>query len=134
MMTLTRGQLAKACNVGSEAIRFYERRGLLPPTPRSAAGYRRFAESTIHRVNFISRAKELGFDLAEIGELLALHDDQHGDRSRVKAITQAKLAEVEGKIRDLQNMQGVLARLVAECSGRGPIGGCPIIQALANTK
>lgn len=131
MKTLTRGQLARACDVGVETIRFYERQGLLPPPPRSATGYRHFSTDTVDRLNFIRRAKELGFNLKEIRELLALHDDEHGDRASVKAITEAKLSEIIGKIRDLQRMQTVLSHLATECSGTGPIGGCPIIHALA---
>ena len=132
MKTLTRGQLARACGVGIEAIRFYERQGLLPAPPRSAAGYRRFSESMVHRLRFIRRAKDLGFSLKEIGELLALHDNPHGDRAEVKALTEAKVLEIEHRIRDLERMHGVLAQLAAECSGVGPISGCPIIHALAD--
>lgn len=132
MNTLSRGQLARACNVGIEAIRFYERQGLLPPPPRSAAGYRRFSEDTVHRLNFIRRAKDLGFSLREIAELLALHDDEPGDRAQVKAITETKLAEIEAKIRDLSRIRKVLDQLATECSGKGPISGCPIIHALAD--
>ena len=131
MKTLTRGQLARACNVGAETVRFYERQGLLPPPPRSAAGYRHFNADSVDRLNFIRRAKELGFNLKEIRELLTLHDDEHSDRAQVKALTEAKLKEIIAKIRDLQRMQSVLSHLAAECSGSGPIGGCPIIHALA---
>ena len=131
MSTLTRGQLARLCEVGAEAIRFYERQGLLPPPARSASGYRRYTQDAVDRVNFIRRAKQLGFNLKEVRELLELQDDPHRDRSDVKAITESKLAEVIGKIRDLENMRIVLDGLVAECSGSGPIAGCPIIHALA---
>jgi Hg(II)-responsive transcriptional regulator len=132
MKTFTRSQLARICGVGPETIRFYEKQGLLPPPPRSAAGYRRFGEDSVHRLNFIRRAKELGFSLNEIAELLALHDDEHGDRAQVKAMTEAKLDEIVAKIRDLQRMREVLAHLAAECSGAGPVSGCPIIHALAD--
>ncbi|MDH3378598.1 MAG: MerR family DNA-binding protein [Gammaproteobacteria bacterium] len=131
MNTLTRGQLARLCKVGAEAIRFYERQGLLPPPARSASGYRRYTQDAVDRINFICRAKQLGFNLKEIRELLELQDDPHRDRSDVKAITESKLAEISGKIRDLESMRTVLNGLVAECSGSGPIAGCPIIDALA---
>ena len=131
MNTLTRGQLARLCKVGAEAIRFYERQGLLPPPARSASGYRRYTQDAVDRINFICRAKQLGFNLKEIRELLELQDDPHRDRSDVKAITESKLAEIIGKIRDLESMRTVLNGLVAECSGSGPIAGCPIIDALA---
>ena len=129
--TYTRGQLARACGIGSEAIRFYERQGLLPAPPRSAAGYRYYDEGSRQRLNFIGRAKALGFSLHEIGELLALHDDEHGDRARVKTIAEGKIAEIEQKLDDLQRMHAVLTRLARQCSGHGEVEGCPIIQALA---
>ena len=132
MKTFTRSQLARACGVGIEAIRFYEREGLLAPPPRSAAGYRRFDEHDLHRLHFIRKSKDLGFTLKEIGELLALHDDQSGDRAAVKALTEAKVGEIDRKIRNLSRIREVLAQLAAECSGSGPLSGCPIIHALAD--
>ena len=130
MNTLSIGQLARACGLGIETIRFYEREGLLPPPQRTAAGYRKFSTDSVQRLNFIRRAKEVGFTLDEIRELLALHDDPHGERTRVKALTEAKLAQIERKILDLSRMRDVLAHLATECSGVGPVSSCPIIQAL----
>ena len=128
--TLSIGQLARSCNLGIEAIRFYEREGLLPTPQRTPAGYRQFPIDSVQRLNFIRRAKDLGFTLSEIRELLALHDDPHGDRAQVKALTESKLAQIERKIHDLTRMRDALSHLAAECSGVGPISGCPIIQAL----
>lgn len=131
-MTMTRGQLAKRCGVGPETIRFYERRGLLPETPRSSGGYRRFGEAAASRLIFIRRAKALGFSLPEIAELLSLHDDTSSDRARVKEITESKLGEIEGKIQDLERIRVALSRLASQCSGEGPLEGCPIIEALSD--
>lgn len=131
MKTLTRGQLARRCGIGPETIRFYERRGLIPEVPRSSAGYRRFDQHAVDRLVFIRRAKDLGFSLPEIGELLALHDDPGGDRGEVKAITLTKLREIEAKIESLERMRSALAELAQQCSGRGAVSGCPIIEALA---
>lgn len=131
MKTMTRGQLARLCGVGPETIRFYERRGLLPEVPRSSAGYRRFGTDAVNRLVFIRRSKSLGFSLPEIHELLSLHDNPGEERARVKVITESKLAEIEGKIADLERMQSVLSELARQCSGRGPVRGCPIIDALA---
>jgi len=72
MESMTIGKLAKRAGVGVETIRFYERKGLLPEPPRRYSGYREYPESAIDRVRFIRRAKELGFTLKEIGELLEL--------------------------------------------------------------
>jgi MerR family mercuric resistance operon transcriptional regulator len=130
MKTMTRGQLATLCGVGPETIRFYERRGLLPEAPRSSAGYRRFGSDAVSRLVFIRRAKSLGFSLPEITELLNLHDEPDGERARVKQITESKLREIEAKIVDLERMRTVLTDLADQCSGRGPVHGCPIIDAL----
>lgn len=130
MKSLTRGQVARASQVGAETIRFYEREGLLPPTVRSSNGYRHYTQDTVQRLNFIRRAKKLGFNLKEIKELLSLHDNPYASRANVKTMTESKLVEIENKIVDLQRIRDVLAHLAAECSGEGPISGCPIIQTL----
>ena len=130
MKTLTRGQLAQASKVGAEAIRYYEREGLLPPTPRLHNGYRHYGQDTVDRLNFIRRAKKLGFSLKETKDLLSLHDNPNASRARVKALTEDKLVEIEKKISDLERIRDVLADLAAQCSGKGPIRGCPIIQSL----
>ena len=80
--TLTIGRLAKQAAVGIDTVRFYERRGLLPEPPRTAAGYRLYTNDTIARIRFIRRAKLLGFNLDEIGNLLNLHD-RGGQKSAV---------------------------------------------------
>jgi len=131
MTTLSIGQLAKATNVGIEAIRFYEKRGLVPPPERSPSGYRRFPQHTVDRLRFIRRAKHLGFTLEEISELLNLHDDPKSDRANVKSMTETKLVHIERKLADLERMREVLSSLSAECSGHGPVSGCPIIEALS---
>lgn len=130
MKTLTRGQLAKASEVGSETIRFYERKGLDLPSDRSSNGYRRYTPQAVQRLRFIRRAKKLGFDLKQIRDLLSLHDDPNASRAGVKALAKNKLEEIDQRIEDLLRMREVLARLATECSGRGRISGCPIIQAL----
>lgn len=69
---MTIGQVAKAAGVGVETVRFYERVGLIPDPPRRPSGYREYPPDAVHRIEFIKRAKALGFTLAEIGELLSL--------------------------------------------------------------
>lgn len=128
---MTRGTLARLCGVGPETIRFYERRGLIPEAPRSSAGYRRFDQAAVDRLVFIRRAKSLGFSLPEIAELLDLHRDAGADRGRVKALAESKLSEIEAKIEDLQRMRSALSDLSRQCSGKGPVSGCPIIETLA---
>ena len=132
MNTLTRGQLAEVCGVGPETIRFYERRGLIPEAPRSSGGYRRYGQDALGRLIFIRRAKNLGFSLPEIQELLELQDHPRSDRQRVRQITKSKLQEIESKIADLARMQAILSDLAKQCSGHGPVSGCPIIEAIAD--
>ncbi len=128
--TLTIGQLAKAAGVGVETLRFYERKGLLPPPPRTRSGYRRYPADAVARVRFIRRAKELGFSLAEIRELLAMRIDPGRSCADVRAIARAKIADVEAKIADLTRMRAVLRRLARACPGKGPVAACPIVDAL----
>lgn len=127
-MSISIGQLAKSVDAGVETIRFYERRGLIPDPPRSPSGYRCYSKDDVTRLRFIRRAKNLGFSLDEIGTLLSLQDG--GKRANVKAIAQAKLAQIDSRIYDLQRMRQILAELETQCSGKGSIAGCPIIDAL----
>ncbi|MAA73242.1 MAG: heavy metal-responsive transcriptional regulator [Salinisphaeraceae bacterium] len=129
-MSYSIGQLAKSADTGVETIRFYERRGLMPDPPRAPSGYRRYPRDATDRLLFIRRAKRLGFTLDEIGTLLALQEG--GGRAAVKAIAQAKLAQIEARIDDLRRMRKTLAELEKQCSGHGPVPGCPIIEALSD--
>ena len=126
---LTIGRLADAASVGVETIRFYEREGLLEIPERTPGGYRLYPPETAERLAFIRRAKALGFSLAEIRELLGLAQPE-GDRARVKALTEHKLAEIDRRIEELRRMREALADLNRQCSGHGPVEGCPIIEAL----
>src|SRR5215472_13086183 len=88
------GQLAQRAAVNLQTIRYYEREGLLPEPPRLSSGYRLYPDSMVRRVRFIKRAQETGFSLAEIRELLSLRADGRRERTAVRALTQAKIAEV----------------------------------------
>jgi MerR family mercuric resistance operon transcriptional regulator len=129
MNRLSIGRLAKSSGVGVETIRFYEREGLLEAPARTASGYRQYKPDAIARLGFIRRAKQLGFSLGEIRELLSLASAD-GDRAQVKALTEHKLAEIEQRIEELRRMRAALAELNHQCSGQGPVEGCPIIEAL----
>ena len=125
----TIGRLAKAADVNIDTVRFYERQGLLHPAPRSGGGYRLYGPDEVSRLQFIRRAKTLGFSLEDIAELLRLTEDGH-DRARVKAIAQKRVADLGQRIAELERMRGILAHHAGHCSGRGAVKGCPIIQAL----
>jgi MerR family mercuric resistance operon transcriptional regulator len=84
----------------------------------------------VRRVRFIKRAQEIGFSLAEIRELLSLRADGRRDRNEVPSIAQAKVADIEDKMRTLKAMKTVLNRLTERCSGCGPASECPILESI----
>jgi len=128
---LTIGRIAKQADVGIDTIRFYEQKGLLPVPQRTAKGYRLYPPAIVERLSFIRRAKRLGFSLEEITALLDLQDNG-GAKAEVKALTHRKLDEISTRIADLERMRDVLQTLNKQCSGRGNVAGCPIIEALAD--
>jgi len=127
---LTIGQLAKQAHVNRETVRYYERRRLLSRPPRSISGYRVFSDDAVRRLRFIRHAKMLGFSLNEIRELLALRVDSIDACDRVRVRAQAKLADIDNKIRSLRQMKAALTRLVGACERRGKTGDCPILDSL----
>ena len=129
-MALKIGELAERAAVNLQTIRFYEREGLLPEPPRRDSGYRMFPESTVRLVRFIKRAQEIGFSLGEIRELLSLRMDSRRESGDVRALAEAKMADIDGKIRTLKAMKTALNRLTERCSGCGPASECPILESI----
>lgn len=129
MSTMTIGRLAKQAGVNIDTIRYYERNGLIPEAVRRASGYREYEAADVRRLRVIVRAKELGFTLAEIGELLSLSADR--DVRGVKLRAEQRLTEVEYKIKELQRMRRGLKTLIAACPGHGDLEHCPIVAALS---
>jgi Hg(II)-responsive transcriptional regulator len=125
----TIGRLARAAGVNIDTVRFYERQGLLHPAPRSGGGYRLYGQAEVQRLQFIRRAKALGFSLEDIAELLHLTEDGQ-DRGQVKAIAERRVADLQQRIAELERMRSILARHAGHCSGHGGVQGCPIIEAL----
>lgn len=134
MTRMTIGKAAIETGVGVETIRFYERIGLIeqPPKP-SGAGFRVYPRETLQRVCFIRQAQEIGFSLREITELLALRSDPSSDCSEVRGQATLKLAEVNRKITQLENIRGALEDLIAACPGRGALRACSIMDALTKS-
>lgn len=130
METLTIGRLAQQGGVNLETIRYYERQGLLPKPPRTPAGYRMFPRDTPRRLRFIKRAQELGFSLNEIRELLSLRMKPGAERADIRARTEAKITDIEQKIRTLQALKKTLRQLTERCVGCGPLAECPILESL----
>ncbi len=131
MTPLTIGQVAKRAGVGVETIRFYEREGLMEEPDRRPSGYRQYPDVAVDRLQFIRRAKELGFSLREIRELLALRLDQSSRCSEVKRLAEAKISDVEAKIRSLKRIRTVLRNLTEACDEQRPTGECPVLDALS---
>jgi MerR family mercuric resistance operon transcriptional regulator len=130
MKDLLIGQVAKAAGVNVETIRFYERKGLIQQPPRKGSGFRRYEPGVVARVRFIRRAKELGFSLREVSDLLELHVDPSVGCSEVKAVAEAKIADIDTKLQGLLRMRGALAELVGACDRRETTDACPILVAL----
>jgi MerR family transcriptional regulator, copper efflux regulator len=131
METLSIGQVARRAGVGVETVRFYEREGLLEEPPRRASGYRQYSEEVVARLRFIKRAQQLGFSLKEISELLLLRVDAQTPCEEVRQHTEAKIAEVERKMVELQRMRQALLQVHSLCTGPGPTSACPMLEALA---
>jgi MerR family mercuric resistance operon transcriptional regulator len=130
MPALTIGHLGKESGVNLETVRYYERRGLLPKPPRSASGYRLFPADTARRLRFIQRAKELGFSLREIRELLSLRASPSKTSAEIRTRAETKIADIEAKIRTLESMKKTLRKLTKSCAGCEPIAHCPILESL----
>lgn len=127
---MTIGALAKLTGVPSKTIRYYEEIGLLPEPARGPNGYRRYDERALHRLRFVKRARDLGFGIDEVQELLALWDDPGRTSAEVKAVAQKHIGEVERKIEKLQEMRRTLMHLVHRCHG-DERPDCPILEDLA---
>lgn len=125
---LTISRTARRAGIGVETIRYYERRGLIEQPEKPKRGFRRYPPETLDRLRFIRRAQELGFTLEEVRALLELGD---GSCSETEAMARLKLRKVEGRIRDLQAMRGVLESLVHACESNRREAGCPLIAALS---
>jgi len=111
------GEVAEGGGVTLQTIRYYEREGLLPEPPRSSSGYRMYSDEAVRRVRFIKRAQELGFSLKEIKELLALRFNSQTSSADVRERVQARLADVEDKLRALKAIKQALQRVACSCSG-----------------
>ncbi len=130
MEKLTRGQLAKRANVNPETIRYYERRGLLPEPHRNGSGFREYTQEAVNRTEFIKRLQALGFSLKEISELLSLRVEPGRTCGDVKVRVEGKVVDIEKKIADLEDIREALLRLSSKCTGKGPIGQCPVLEEL----
>ncbi len=133
MQTMTISHAARQAEVGSETIRFYERRGLIEQPPKPVgAGFRVYPEETVQRIRFIRQAQEIGFSLREIDELLSLRADPAADSSDVRERAIDKRNEVEQKIAHLRQIHAALEELISACPGKGALRQCSIMEALVS--
>lgn len=128
---ITIGIAAARAAVTSDTIRFYERKGLLRPARKTAAGYRLYDDDALRRIRFIKKSQACGFSLEEIGELLSLRRIDRGCCRDVRTVAVNKKLEIERRIRSLRTMSAALSELVAICNDESrPIEECPILGAL----
>ncbi len=126
------GELARQAGVSIDTIRFYEQQGLLDSPPRTQSKYRDFPPQALERLTFIRRARELGFRLEEIGELLVLAAAQEAGAQDVRELTAAKLRDVQQRIVQLGRIADSLTDLLCLCRGdKVTRAHCPILQAFS---
>jgi len=131
MKVLTIGQAAKSVGLSVETIRFYERKHLITQPKRPfSSGARDYGGDTVERLSFISQAKELGFSLAEIAELLELRTEPDTNCSQVRAHAIAKRRDIQTKIERLQQIGSALDDVISQCPGSGDLSDCGILEAL----
>jgi Cu(I)-responsive transcriptional regulator len=123
------GEASAASGVSQRMIRHYERIGLMPAAARRDSGYRDYDERDLHSLRFIGRARDLGFPIEEIRQLLALWNDRERSSADVKALALARAAELRRKARELDEMRRSLEHLAARCHGDDR-PDCPILGGL----
>lgn len=123
------GQAAKASGVSAKMIRYYEQSGLIPRAARRDTGYRDYDVPDIHRLRFIRRARDLGFTVEQIGELLALWSDRGRASADVKALALGHVEALRTKVAEIEGMITTLETLATNCHGDDR-PDCPILAGL----
>ena len=130
-MNLAIGELSSRTSVKVPTIRYYEQIGLLAAPPRSEGGQRRYGSEEVGRLNFIRHARELGFEVEDIRELLAMTEQPQASCHQADGIAQGHLVEIDRRIASLKALRGELSRMIDECN-HGRVCDCRIIEALAD--
>ena len=123
------GQAASATGISAKMIRYYESIGLIGPATRTESGYRVYSEHDLHTLRFVRRARDLGFSVEQMHELLALWRDRGRARADVKRIALSHVEGLERKAAELQQMADSLRHLARHCHGDSR-PDCPIIEEL----
>jgi Cu(I)-responsive transcriptional regulator len=126
------GHLAKATGTSVETIRYYEREGILPAADRTASNYRHYSQDDLELLTFVRRARTLGFNMADVRELLSLSDRADKPCENVDRLAQKKLIEVERKISDLTKLRNELGQMVGSCESQR-IDECGIVESLGRS-
>jgi Cu(I)-responsive transcriptional regulator len=124
------GDAAKFSGVSAKMVRHYESLGLLPAVARTDSGYRQYSEAEVHTLRFIKRARDLGFSMEEIGELVGLWQNRRRASANVRKIATKHADELAQKIAAMQEMQKTLQHLIHCCHG-DERPECPILEDLA---
>ena len=122
-------QAARRSGLSAKMLRHYEQIGLLPAAGRSANGYRQYGEDDLRRLNFIKQARDMGFSLEEVGQLLGLWQDQQRSSAEVKALALQHIANLEQRIAELSSLRDTLRQLADSCQG-DQRADCPILRGL----
>lgn len=125
------GEVAKLSDVNSKSIRRYEELGIMPKAGRTMAGYRQYSMNDVHILRFVKRARELGFSMKDIKQLVSLWKNKSRPSSQVKSIAKKHVDELEKKLEEIQAMLSTLNKLVKNCHGDGR-PECPILDDLGN--
>lgn len=125
------GDVARLAELSIDAVRFYEREGLLGRVRRTPAGQRQYDAEAVRRLAFVRRAAALGFSLAEVKGLLTLRVSARTPCERVRERALGKLADIDQRIAELQAMRDALARLAHNCDEPSATGNCPFLDELA---
>ena len=127
---MTVSELAKAANVNPQTIRYYERIGLLAAPKRRASGYRDYKPEALKRLRFILEAKQIGFTLSELSDLLGLDSAKPASCQLVRDMVETRLVELDEKVKAIRQVQKSLRRIAGFCAENGPNVPCPVLEVL----
>lgn len=127
---LKRSDLARLTGCNLETIRYYESVGLMPDPPRTSSGHRRYGAAHVERLNFVMRARDLGFTMEEIRGLLSMVDRGNHTCAEVERMGRRHLENVRAKIRDLEAIEAILSSTIEQCSGTST-PDCPLLETLS---
>ena len=123
------GEAARESGVSAKMIRYYEETGLIPPAGRTGSGYRTYGPKEVQVLRFVRRARDLGFPMEKVADLLALWRDRERASADVKHLAEAQVAALDERIREMQAMKATLEHLVHACAGNDR-PDCPILDDL----